>query len=92
MEGRVLMCILRIMPAAIIPRPWDFADRPKGVVPATSAPSDAKAPATAPVPGEKASPTLPLPPPKAVSGSSASPAPAAHDELPGVVNPAPGSA
>jgi len=80
------------MPAAIIPRPWDFADRPKGVVPATSAPSDAKAPAAAPVPvptpagsGEKASPTLPLPPPRA-------PAPAAHDQLPGVVNPEPGSA
>src|ERR1700761_2885087 len=99
-DGHVLMCVLRIMPAAMVARPWDFPDPPKGVVPpTTSAPSDAKAPAPAPATAstpaassEKAAPNSSPPPPEAAPGSPASPAPAAHDKVPGVVNPVPSSA
>ena len=69
-EERILMYLLRIMPVALIPRPWDFPDPPpKGVDSATpSAPPDAKAPATAVVStptasGEKTVATSPSSPP-----------------------------
>lgn len=86
-HGKGVVCAATwIMPAAMVPRPWDFLDPPKGVEPPTqSAPSDAKAPATAPTAsGEKAAPTLPSSPPPQ--------APAAHDLVPGIVMLAPASA
>ncbi|KAH9040671.1 hypothetical protein EDB85DRAFT_2072084 [Lactarius pseudohatsudake] len=85
----------RIMPAAMVARPWDFPDPPKSVEPPTqSAPSDAKAPETAPAStptasGEKAAPTSPSSPPEAAPGP---PAPAAQDSVPGIVILAPNSA
>ncbi|KAH9061361.1 hypothetical protein EDB87DRAFT_1560535 [Lactarius vividus] len=95
-HGKGVICAATwIMPAAMVARPWDFPDPPKGVEPPTqSAPSDAKAPETAPAPtptapGEKAAPTSPLSPPEAAPASSA---PAAHDSVPGIVILAPDSA
>ena len=95
-EGRILV-YLRIVPAALIPRPWDFPDPPpKGLQPPThSVPSDAKAPATAAASTPTASSekaVLTSSPPEAASGSRPSPAPAAHDSVPRIINLAPGSA
>ena len=98
-DGHMLMCILRIMPLALIPRPWDFPDPPKvaepSAEPSKSVATDAKAPPPEPTPaasGEKAAPPSSSPPPEAASGSPPAPAPAGNDTVPEVANPVPDSA
>lgn len=65
------------MPAALIPRPWDFPDPPKTIALHTQAASLAvKTPATVPAPTLPSQPeTAPLEPP-------ASPSPATHNPAP----------
>ncbi|KAF8274434.1 hypothetical protein EI94DRAFT_1561543 [Lactarius quietus] len=97
-HGKGVVCTATwIMPIAMVPRPWDFPDPPKGGEPsAKPAPSNVKnAPAPASTPtasGEKAAPTSSSSPPEAVSGSPPSPSPAADHKVPEVVNPVSSSA
>jgi hypothetical protein len=91
---RIADCILhahRIMPAAMVPRPWDFPDPPKSLQLHTQVtPAPVKSPATAP-PNQTASPTPQSSPSEAPQGSSASPPLATQDRAPGNIPLVPGS-
>ncbi|KAF8502178.1 hypothetical protein F5888DRAFT_1175534 [Russula emetica] len=70
-RGKGVICAATwIMPAALVPRPWDFPDPPSGLQLHTQVPPPlAKAPATVPVP---TSPSQAAPPPPPVSQPSSS--------------------
>ncbi len=74
------------MPAALVPRPWDFPDPPRNLEPLTQAPQPlAKAPATEPVPTLPAQPAQPVSQPSSSEVAPvhpASPTPAAPDLAP----------
>ncbi|KAI0297073.1 hypothetical protein BC826DRAFT_907825 [Russula brevipes] len=94
-RGKGVICAATwIMPAALIPRPWDFPDPPKNLAPTQITSPTVKAPVTAPV---SAQPSEPAPSASSPSPPGAAPAPptssshAAPNLAPGPLISAPGS-
>lgn len=59
-QGQGVVCAAnrhRLVPAALVPRPWDFAQPPKSSAPSTTAPEDSVEQGTTPTPA----PTAPEP-------------------------------